>query len=419
MRMIVDRIIKFLFILIVLFVLTACNAAVSAHSPNLFPTLATPVQISSPRVATTTFGPGSTPTAQVSATPIVGSSELGLPDTGSRLASTSTATTIACVYKATFMEAVTIPDGSVIAPGETFTKTWRIRNDGTCTWGPTGKNLYALVFLGGNRLGGPDQVVLPEDVLPGDTITISVNLTAPITPGSYTSEWKFLLRDGSTIGVGPSSSIPLTAVIHVLGALTRVDFNAGATSAVVRGTLSPGQSADYIVNALQGQELMARLSADQPGDVTLLDSKGNPLPSLIISDYGTFARSLLSTTQDYIVEVTARSQDIHYSLSITIPTRINFNPGATSATADGLVFQHDSISYILRAHKDQTMTVNVSSSDGTLLLNIFGLDNGNSLVKVSNESSNWTGNLPATQDYIIDVVPYIGTAAFTLNVTIK
>ena len=35
---------------------------------------------------------------------------------------------------AAFVADVTIADGSYIAPGSTFTKTWRIRNNGTTTW---------------------------------------------------------------------------------------------------------------------------------------------------------------------------------------------------------------------------------------------------------------------------------------------
>ena len=49
----------------------------------------------------------------------------------------------ACVDKPVFVADVTIPDNTVIAPGTTFTKTWRVRNDGNCTWGP-GLTFHAL-----------------------------------------------------------------------------------------------------------------------------------------------------------------------------------------------------------------------------------------------------------------------------------
>src|SRR5512134_2558781 len=46
---------------------------------------------------------------------------------------------------AAFVSDVSYPDGSTVALGSTFTKIWRIRNTGTCTWNTS----YALVFVSG------------------------------------------------------------------------------------------------------------------------------------------------------------------------------------------------------------------------------------------------------------------------------
>ena len=35
---------------------------------------------------------------------------------------------------AQFVADVTVPDGTTYAPGAAFTKTWRLKNIGTCTW---------------------------------------------------------------------------------------------------------------------------------------------------------------------------------------------------------------------------------------------------------------------------------------------
>jgi hypothetical protein len=35
---------------------------------------------------------------------------------------------------AQFIADVNVPDGTVFQPGETFTKTWRLKNNGVCTW---------------------------------------------------------------------------------------------------------------------------------------------------------------------------------------------------------------------------------------------------------------------------------------------
>ncbi len=45
---------------------------------------------------------------------------------------------------AQFVTDVTVPDGSIYPPGATFTKTWRLKNIGTCTWTPSYSMVYRL-----------------------------------------------------------------------------------------------------------------------------------------------------------------------------------------------------------------------------------------------------------------------------------
>lgn len=87
--------------------------------------------------------------------------------------------------KADFIADVTIPDGTIFAPGETFTKTWRVKNIGTCVWTPS----YALVFDNGSAMNGITQS-LAGNVAPGDTVELSVNLTAPAADGDYIGNWQ-------------------------------------------------------------------------------------------------------------------------------------------------------------------------------------------------------------------------------------
>ncbi|HEY6074680.1 MAG TPA: NBR1-Ig-like domain-containing protein, partial [Anaerolineales bacterium] len=85
-----------------------------------------------------------------------------------------------------FVADVTIPDGTTMTPGQTFTKTWRLRNAGTCAWTTS----YAIVFSNGNSMNGPTTQALAGAVNPGQTVDISVNLTAPSAVGDYTGNWK-------------------------------------------------------------------------------------------------------------------------------------------------------------------------------------------------------------------------------------
>jgi hypothetical protein len=83
----------------------------------------------------------------------------------------------------------------VMKPGQKFTKTWRVRNSGTCPWPPS----YHLVFVSGARMGG-QPVVLGKTVAVGATTDLSVNLTAPTAPGTYQGIWQMRNDQGTSFG---------------------------------------------------------------------------------------------------------------------------------------------------------------------------------------------------------------------------
>ena len=86
---------------------------------------------------------------------------------------------------AQFVADVSIPDGTGFSGGTTFTKTWRIKNVGTCTWNPS----YSLSFDSGDQMGGPSNQAMLNYVAPGGAVDISVNLQAPGADGNYTGVW--------------------------------------------------------------------------------------------------------------------------------------------------------------------------------------------------------------------------------------
>ena len=120
----------------------------------------------------------------------------------------------ACVDRPSLVADVTVPDNTVIAPGARFTKTWRVRNDGNCTWGP-GLTLHALYFVNGTQLGAPTEVPLAQNVPPDSTFDVSIEMVAPNQAGMYRSEWMFHIADGPLLGVGADRQTPLAAQIIV------------------------------------------------------------------------------------------------------------------------------------------------------------------------------------------------------------
>ncbi len=80
----------------------------------------------------------------------------------------------------------TIKDGSSYASGATFTKSWTLQNNGTCSWDTN----YALVFISGDSMNGvASKPLTTGKVAPGDSIQITVDLTAPNKPGTFHGNW--------------------------------------------------------------------------------------------------------------------------------------------------------------------------------------------------------------------------------------
>ncbi|MFQ5616741.1 MAG: NBR1-Ig-like domain-containing protein, partial [Anaerolineales bacterium] len=120
--------------------------------------------------------------------------------------------------QAQFVADVTIPDGTPIVAGHTFTKTWRLRNVGTTTWTTD----YSFVFINGDRMEG-QAVNLSFDVSPGGEIDISIPMIAPDDAGTYVGYWMFKAPDtdeeeGAVFGLGTDARQAIYVEIEVIPA---------------------------------------------------------------------------------------------------------------------------------------------------------------------------------------------------------
>lgn len=97
---------------------------------------------------------------------------------------------------------VTIPDDSIMAPGQTYTKIWRLKNSGTCTW----TRDYSIAVFSGEPMGAPASVPLPGVIAPGQSVDIGVDLTAPIQAGTYQGNWKLRNASKAWFGIGPGGT---------------------------------------------------------------------------------------------------------------------------------------------------------------------------------------------------------------------
>lgn len=91
---------------------------------------------------------------------------------------------------------VTIPDNTVMTSGQSFTKTWRFMNNGTCDW-----TNYVIAFYAGDRMNTPDTAPVPATAA-GQTVDVSVQLTAPTLDGAYTGYYVLKNDKGETLSIG-------------------------------------------------------------------------------------------------------------------------------------------------------------------------------------------------------------------------
>jgi len=132
---------------------------------------------------------------------------------------------------------------------------------------------------------------------------------------------------------------------------------------------------------------------------------------------GTMWRGYLPATQDYFVSVFGEGGAADYTLRVSIPARISFAAGGISATVTGRVASYGSVLYVIRASAGQQMTVELDAADAAVLPSIWGFD-GTVLKRYVDGAQTWTGRLPSTQDYFIDISSFGGAADFALTVTI-
>jgi hypothetical protein len=177
---------------------SACNLSNADATPTFSVELAQ-------TLAVATFSSGQTQTAIAMPTNTSTPTATSSPTSTITLAVTNTSSapigsgvgiqpTSSC-YSMAFVADVTIPDNSNMKPGQSFTKTWRVRNNGTCAW----DSGFKLNFIGGEAMGGA-TLTLDKAISPGTETELSVGMTAPNTTGSHRGNWRMANVTGTNFG---------------------------------------------------------------------------------------------------------------------------------------------------------------------------------------------------------------------------
>ncbi|MCX6053615.1 MAG: NBR1-Ig-like domain-containing protein [Chloroflexi bacterium] len=178
---------------------------------------------------------------------------------------TRTAIVSAC-DNSVFVSDVTIPDNTAMTPGQTFTKTWSIKNTGTCNWTTS----YKVVFLSGSAMSGVSTGI--PAITSGHADNISVTLVAPLTSGTYTGYWILQNANSQTFGasfsavivVSTSLTATTTGTITTTPTITPTPNIAATIAAGVAGTTTANAAATAIQAAIDATGTATALGTYTP-----------------------------------------------------------------------------------------------------------------------------------------------------------
>ena len=126
----------------------------------------------------------------------------------------------------------TIADGTVMSPGQVFTKTWTLRNSGTTTWTPGAQGHTLNFSSGSDRMdAAATALTLANAIAPNGQVTFRVQLSAPNTPGNYTGNW--LMNGANFTDFGPVVSVRI--VVRVSGDTYEPDGTPATAKAISNG----------------------------------------------------------------------------------------------------------------------------------------------------------------------------------------
>jgi len=173
-------------------VVCVVGAIVVAASPNLRSSVFGLLERTPTRIHPPTPEPTHTPVEMDLSPPAPTADPTATPSRTAALTPTPTETAL----RAAFAGDVTIPDNTILEPGQRFGKTWRLQNSGDRSW-PEG---VRLVYVTGDNIGDYASDPLDRAIEPGEEVEITIPMTAPSEPGTYKGSWQMRTPEGDFFG---------------------------------------------------------------------------------------------------------------------------------------------------------------------------------------------------------------------------
>jgi hypothetical protein len=178
----------------------------------------------------------------------------------------------------------------------------------------------------------------------------------------------------------------------------------GTTAGVLQGTVQAGQVLTYTMGLAAPQQPLTLIMDSPNNNVTLgvIDPGGNVL--LATSSKDKAFQNVLASSGNYTIQVVGGASADSFTLTIKLPVVVAFASGATSTTLTGTTVNGYLFSYALNCAAGQTLTASLAQPASTATIDIYGVASG-TLVDASAGFNSWSGILPMTEDYVIEVIP--------------
>jgi hypothetical protein len=203
-----------------------------------------------------------------------------------------------------------------------------------------------------------------------------------------------------------------------------VQFARGTTSGLVDDSLGAGDTRGYLIGAEQAQVMMVHAITwkERPGQpaeppTVRVYSVGEGRELTVPAGAGPLWSGRLPSSGDYAVRVSAASPTA-YTLSVQIPRRLSPTEADPTAAIAGSAPSRAPVDYIVEGQSGQALAASVRESD-PVTLHVYGLDDGRQLAALPERRRLWAGRLPATQDYVVSVVPAGEGGRYELTVTLR
>ena len=255
-----------------------------------------------------------------------------------------------------------------------------------------------LVLLTGCNL--PGQPVVTATPLPSPTPLPPLDTATPLPPT-----------------LTPILTVSPTAEATATLSIVNIVFSPGTTTVEEDGTIQPNQIQTYTVSAGQNQPMLLALNSTY-GDVTLGVSEPDGNKLLDPDKKWMYWEWILPKTELYTIQVIGRADAEPYALSVEVAQIVSFPTGASSVTLSGSAPNGSVVAYALACKANQVMTASLNVPNTVAYFDVLGIASG-TLLSPTDQATKWSGTLPSSQDYIIEVIPVGGQVNYTLTVNVK